>query len=126
MKKLMLIAMLITTSAYAKHANSYFLKVSGIDALKDQHINQYDDTNNPPQAFDISLPKGYTLLAADVDSAGVSVCSVTSYNYKTQRLTIEALSIETDAGTCVVTLTIFNSHEKREMKAHYSIEQTGT
>lgn len=42
-----------------------------------------------------------------MDSGGVAVCSVTNYDPSTQRLTIEALSIETDAGTCVVTLTAF-------------------
>ncbi len=126
MKKLMVIALLIASSAQAKQAASYFQKVSGMDALKDQHLNQYDDTSNPPQAFDVTLPAGYSLSAADVESAGVSVCSVTSYNSRTQRLSIEALSIETDAGTCVITLTVFSSQEKREIKVHYSIEQTGT
>ncbi len=127
MKKLIMIAMLVTaTSAYAKRSADYFQKISGIDALQNQHINQYDDSINPPQAFDITLPKGYSLSAADVDSGGVAVCSVTNYDPSTQRLTIEALSIETDAGTCVVTLTIFRASNKSEIKVQYSIEQTGT
>lgn len=126
MKKLILMAMLLSTTAYAKHNNGYFLKVSGMDALKNQGLNQYDDVNNPPQAFDITLPKGYSLSATDVDSGGVSICSVTSYDRSAQRLTIEALEIETDAGACVVTLTIFRAADKKEIKVQYSIEQTGT
>lgn len=125
MKILFITGLLLCGSAFAKSPN-YFQKVTGTEALRDQHLNQYDDTTDPAQAFDITLPKGYYLLAADVDSAGISVCSVTSLNHKTQRLTIEALAIETDAGTCVVTLRVFNSKDKSELKVQYSIEQTGT
>ena len=124
--KTLIATILIGSSALAGHSSTYFQKVSGKDALQNQHINQYDDSSNPPQAFDITLPKGHSLVASDVDGGGVAVCSVTRFNPSTQRLTIEALSIETDAGTCVVTLTIYSSAEKREIKVQYSIEQTGT
>lgn len=119
--------MLLSSTTYAGTKNPawYFEKVIGQSALNDHHINQYDDTTNPPQAYDITLPYGYFLVASDVESGGVSICSVTSYDLRKQRLTIEALNIETDAGTCVVTLTIFTK-DKSEIKVRYSIEQTGT
>jgi hypothetical protein len=127
MKKLILLALLAASnSAYARQEKSYYKIVTGLNALQDQHINQYDDSENPPQAFDITLPAGHTLVAADVESGGVSVCSVTRFDQRKQRLTIEALTIETDAGTCTVTLTIYSSKGRKELKTRYSIEQTGT
>ena len=118
--------LLLTLSFQAQAEHHKFLKVSGAEALKDQHINQYSDDEETYEAFDITLPPGYRLVAADVNSGGTTVCSVTHVDSKAQRLTIEALVIETDEGGCEVTLSIFREQDQQTIQSKYSIEQTGT
>lgn len=103
------------------------LEVSGMDALSDQHINQYDDgVENPPQGYRVTLPKGYTLQAVDVESGGSAICGVSSFNSRTQTLTIDGFSLETDETGCTVILSIYEKATKSVRKVRYEIEQVGT
>ena len=117
---------MVSTSVKAMAATNY-LKVSGAEALKDQDINQYDDSENPPQGYIVKLPTGYTLYSSQVDTQDTpAVCGVSAYDHKTETIKIDGFYLETDAGRCDVILDLYNQDTKTHKKVTYSIEQVGT
>src|SRR5436853_19897 len=74
------VAILILTSS--AQAEILYSQVSGSKALENHILNQYEDGLNPPQGYEVTLPKGYKLRAVNVRSEAYGVCGVTSFDQK--------------------------------------------
>jgi hypothetical protein len=106
-----------------KNSRAY---VTGEDVLQDQQINQYDDVNEPPQGYVVTIPDGYTLNSVDVDGGDSAVCGIKKYDYKNQTIEIYGFSLETDEQGCTVILNIGKKGSKEVKNVNYYIEQVGT
>ncbi len=127
MKKIILVAAMILASFAARaEKDDYYQDVTGEDVLSDHYLNQYDDVTNPPQAYRIRVPAGYSLIGADVKSDGTAVCGVSEYSVKNKTLKFKAFDIETDSGSCTLTLILLETKTEKEVKAKYEIVQVGT
>lgn len=123
------LSMTLAIPAFARNGEvdqQGYLHVEGMDALHDQTINQYDDVEFPPQHYLVKLPQGYKLSAVDVVADGDAICGLSDYNSRTQTFKIHGYDLETDAGSCDVKLSIWDSNARKYIKVTYNIYQVGT
>jgi hypothetical protein len=126
--KYVILALTLTFAAPAFAArSSLYETVQGLDALKDQYLNQYNDVSNPPQHYSVKLPADHILLNVEVKSPdGNTICGISDYDSRNQTFKIMGYSLETDEQGCEVHLRILNRRNRQEFKPVYTIEQIGT
>lgn len=124
MKYLLICAMaLVSLSAFAEQRGQY-LVVRNEKVFQDHSLNQYDDSENPPQGFQIEIPEGYRLdYSATPDDGNGRKCSLRKEG---RTIYIEAKNLETDEGGCYAFLIFSHSSRGNQKTVSYYIEQTGT
>lgn len=122
-----LTSLMFALPAFAKVEDKNGLEyVTGESALQDHYINQYDDVDQPPQGYVVTLPKDYYLMAVDVDGGDSAICGIEDYKYGNPTFKISGFSLETDEQGCTVTLKIGKKGSEEVQHVKYSIEQVGT
>ncbi len=107
--------------ALAKDKN--LMQVTGESVLEDHSINQYDDVENPPQGYELTIPAGYFLNHWATPKSDAGVCVLTQ---KSRTVLIEAHDLETDAGGCYAFLIFIQLKTGRQKTVSYHINQEGT